>query len=894
MPASSRYAADPLARLKRHETTAANDAEAEIRKARRAIKRDILELTRELDVGRSAGAREEVLSAVQRRIAHLRRRLERVERAALEYAARAAVRDGSEKTGVEVRYSKERANEMIGVLAGRRGKCLAAVFTDRMAENVIDALRCATVSALRENAVAGGSEKELARALEEKWLGAAKDGGTYEFVDSGGTVWDTKTYVAMNVRTNAMRVYNDSLADTIARATGGDLARVSVGGDPDCRLCFPWEGRILSLTGRTKGFPTYEEARKAGCFHPNCVHSLEPVDELLDADEIELQKAHPMPRGGGGGISPDAADENRYEIDQDRYRRQGMDAEQARVAVDRDNLEASIRAGLLREDARQIVDGMTDAQVTALCKDGNPPAFEPTKQATRADPHAADEKWAHGSRGGTVHIGRAATVERILEVCGVADATMPEPPPTPRMPTDLSALTVHESLGGHSGANATRVSDDDGNDYVMKRSGRGVSAECLANEAMMDAFYRAVGIAVPEAATIRDGGEVVKLSRFVEGGGKELADWWRDASAEERGDMRRRLREGFAADCLLGNWDVAGTGGDNILVDARGMPWRIDNGGAGAYRAMGTPKRAEDWKDGLANGAPSELWTMAESQNNRPYFGGVTPSEICRDIAHTDWTAALGTLDADTRKVVEARIERCREIDRLRVLDSVGVTRENAGAFLRGCRTYGAGAYTQERMDGALWHDKGSLAERAAACDKLFLEDEKNRHGARSDRDKAAFVDYTGSHYESINAFLRKGDAKDKGRAESVRNSIAAEPAKDDIWLQRGNGGEDTIALGTGIAAPRDVSELVGKEWRDKGLMSCTPVKGSGFKDKKVVLNIYCPSGAKMAYARQFSKYAHENEMTLQADSRFVITKAERANGKIYLDISLVSQWPDA
>ena len=401
----------------RHETTAANNAEAEIRKAQRAIRRDILELTRELDVGRSANAREEVLSAVQRRIAHLEKRLASVENAALEYAAKAAVADGSQKTGVEVRYSKARADEMIGVLAGRRGKNLAAVFTENMAANVIDALRNATVAAMRENAVAGGSEKELARALEDKWLDAAKDGETYQFVDAGGHVWDTKTYVAMNVRTNAMRVYNDCLADTIGRATGSDLVRVSSGGDPDCRLCFPWEGRILSLTGKTEGFPSYEEAREAGCFHPNCVHTLEYVDELLDEDEIALQKAHPVDMETA---TPEELYENRYEIDQDRYRRQGMDAEQARVAVDRDNLEASIRAGLLREDARQIVDGMTDAQVTALCPNGNPPAFEPTKQATRADPNAADEKWVRGSRGGTVHIDRNADLAHILDVCDVA------------------------------------------------------------------------------------------------------------------------------------------------------------------------------------------------------------------------------------------------------------------------------------------------------------------------------------------------------------------------------------------------------------------------------------------------------------------------------------------
>ena len=404
----------------RRETTAANDAEAEIRKAQRAIKRDILALTRELDVGGSADARETVIAAVQRRIAHLEKRLARVENAALEYAARAAVADGSQKAGVEVRYSKERADEMIGILAGKRGKNLAAVFTENMAANVIDALRTATVAALRENAVAGGTKKELARALEEKWLGAAKDGENFQFVDAGGHVWDTKTYVAMNVRTNAMRVYNDSLADTIGRATGSDLVRVSSGGDPDCRLCFTWEGRILSLTGKTEGFPSYEEARDAGLFHPNCVHTLEYVDELLDEEEIALQKAHPV---DAETATPEELDENRYQIDQDRYRRQGMDAEQARLAVDRDNLEASIRAGLLREDARQIVDGMTDAQVTALCKDGNPPSFEPTKKATRDDPHAADEKWRHGSRGGTVHIDRHATLDRILDVCGVRDAT---------------------------------------------------------------------------------------------------------------------------------------------------------------------------------------------------------------------------------------------------------------------------------------------------------------------------------------------------------------------------------------------------------------------------------------------------------------------------------------
>ena len=414
----------PLERLLRRADAVGEDAEAAIRKSLRDVRAEIALLTRETDVGRSAAAREAVFDAANKRLSKLRKKLERITDAAAEYAARQGFDAGLLAAGdvaraeggtLDVHYSKERADEICALVTEGQGKNLAAVFTENISRNVIDALRSATISAMRENAVAGGTMKDLARTLEDKWLGAAKDGENFQFIDAGGNVWDTKTYVAMNVRTNSMRVYNDSLADTVAQA-GYDLVMVTKGGDPDCRLCFPWEGRILSLTGKTKGFPTYEEAVAAGCFHPNCVHSVDPISETFYADEIELQRAHPI---DAETATPEELDENRYEIDQDRYRRQGMDADEARLAVDRDNLEAEIRAGLLREDAREIVNGMTDAQVTALCPNGNPPSFEPTKRATRDDPHAADEKWRHGSRGGTVHIDRHADLAHILDVCDV-------------------------------------------------------------------------------------------------------------------------------------------------------------------------------------------------------------------------------------------------------------------------------------------------------------------------------------------------------------------------------------------------------------------------------------------------------------------------------------------
>lgn len=156
-----------------------------------------------------------------------------------------------------------------------------------------------------------------------------------------------------------------------------------------------------------------------------CASTRARFSAAADADEIKLQKEHPADPDAAS--DPDAQDERKYQIDQARYMRDnpGMTQEEARVAVDRDNLEAAIRSGLVRGDAKEIVARMTDAQVTALCPDGNPPAFEPVKRipdGTRAEPKYEPEKWNHGSAGGVVHVARGADAEHILAVCKVDDA----------------------------------------------------------------------------------------------------------------------------------------------------------------------------------------------------------------------------------------------------------------------------------------------------------------------------------------------------------------------------------------------------------------------------------------------------------------------------------------
>lgn len=422
-----------LSRLMKKADAVSHSAAWLVARAIRDVRGEIANLSGELNLAGNADDRERAYSMVRRRMDGLSRRLDRLLEAQQQLTAKGAAKSAATLTGLEVKYSPSRAKAICELVTPAQGENLAAVFTDRMGAKLIGTLREATVATLREQAVSGGTMKETARRMAESWQAALKDERPV-FVDSGGHAWNTETYFQMNVRTNTMRVYNDCLADNVARATGFDLMRISTGGsDPNCE-CAAWEGCIVSLTGKTPGFPTYEDARKGGCFHPNCVHTLEPVDETADADEIKLQKA--VPASGETASDWEAQDERKYEIDQARKMRdEGLTREQARVAVDRDNLAASIRAGLVRGDAEAVVRKMTDAQVTALCPNGNPPEFLPTKRipgGTRANPKYEPEKWNHGKWGGVVHIGRDATAEQILKVCKVEDAKAPEPPAPPK------------------------------------------------------------------------------------------------------------------------------------------------------------------------------------------------------------------------------------------------------------------------------------------------------------------------------------------------------------------------------------------------------------------------------------------------------------------------------
>lgn len=101
--------------------------------------------------------------------------------------------------------------------------------------------------------------------------------GITGFVDGRGKGWDLASYAEMAVRSATGRAAIDGHTQRLQQS-GHDLVIVS-DAPQECRICRPFEGKILSLSGapRTDGvrpLMTLDQARHEGLFHPNCRHNV--------------------------------------------------------------------------------------------------------------------------------------------------------------------------------------------------------------------------------------------------------------------------------------------------------------------------------------------------------------------------------------------------------------------------------------------------------------------------------------------------------------------------------------------------------------------------------------------------------------------------------------------
>lgn len=113
---------------------------------------------------------------------------------------------------------------------------------------------------------------ETRRQIAQRALNQFADRGVKVFQDKKGRVWDIASYAEMATRAAIGQAAINGHLMRI-QEQGRDLVIVSDHPE-ECQTCRPWEGKVLSISGNTPGYPTVAQARSAGLWHPGCGHTV--------------------------------------------------------------------------------------------------------------------------------------------------------------------------------------------------------------------------------------------------------------------------------------------------------------------------------------------------------------------------------------------------------------------------------------------------------------------------------------------------------------------------------------------------------------------------------------------------------------------------------------------
>jgi 8-oxo-dGTP pyrophosphatase MutT (NUDIX family) len=114
--------------------------------------------------------------------------------------------------------------------------------------------------------------------------------------------------------------------------------------------------------------------------------------------------------------------------------------------------------------------------------------------------------------------------------------------------------------------------------YIKKPKNENIAR----NEVLGAKLYQAADVNVPDInlAKLEDGSIGVSSKEIISS---------RRMTSEEMTTLKD-IRENFAVDAWLANWDVVGLANDNIIRDSSGKAIRLDTGGTLEFRAQGEPK----------------------------------------------------------------------------------------------------------------------------------------------------------------------------------------------------------------------------------------------------------------------------------------------------------------
>lgn len=144
-----------------------------------------------------------------------------------------------------------------------------------VSKNAARVLSNAAKEAIKDELATGRILGETRKEVSARIKAAIQRDGISALVDKGGRPWSLDRYAEMLARTKMVEARNTGLANKMV-ANGYDLVEVSMHMS-DHKECARYEGKILSLTGKTPGYPTLEQAMRNGLLHPNCQHQINAV-----------------------------------------------------------------------------------------------------------------------------------------------------------------------------------------------------------------------------------------------------------------------------------------------------------------------------------------------------------------------------------------------------------------------------------------------------------------------------------------------------------------------------------------------------------------------------------------------------------------------------------------
>lgn len=202
-------------------------------------------------------------------------------------------------------------------------------------------------------------------------------------------------------------------------------------------------------------------------------------------------------------------------------------------------------------------------------------------------------------------------------------------------PMDTSAW---KKVGGQAGSNPGGVfEDENGQKWYVKQS---KSEDHARAEVLSDQLYKAAGIDASGLKLTTFNGKMGTASPMIDGAKNDLTAKLKDSS------YLNKVREGFAVDAWLANWDVLGLEDDNIVTDSSGNPVRIDTGGTMMFRAQGGLKNAQQ---------PGAWGNDVKDWDGLRKFG--TAQKAYKDITDQQLVESAARVEAVTPEEIDAMVD---------------------------------------------------------------------------------------------------------------------------------------------------------------------------------------------------------------------------------------------